>query len=227
MSETLSNSINVNLEDFGGQNLERAEKILAGISGGFDKALKNAMRRATTHLRSKSADAIREKYDISKKDIRAEENVKIRYSYSPGQVIANVHFSGLKIPLYRFGGTYPKEPKRNMSKITYISNNATEGKLVPAHPSIAARAHQFKGTSPVTFQNAFVLEMKSGHRGIFERTGGIASTGNAEIKELMGSSVAQMLGNKEVAEKLVTSAKEKFDERLDHEITRLLAGIGG
>ena len=42
----------------------------------------------------------------------------------------------------------------------------------------------------------------------------------------MGASVAQMVGNEEVAEKLVKDASDKFEERIEHEITRILNGWG-
>jgi hypothetical protein len=68
--------------------------------------------------------------------------------------------------------------------------------------------------------------MKSGHVGIFERTGGVSSTGSDSIRELMGSSIPQMLGNPEVQQKLTNEAIAKFDERLDHEVQRILNGWG-
>lgn len=101
------------------------------------------------------------------------------------------------------------------------------GKLRPVHPGIAASGHQLTSTSPTTFDNAFVAQMKSGHIGIFERTGGKTSGGDAEIKELMGSSVPQMLGNDEVRESLAEKTAAKLDERLEHEVNRILSGFGG
>jgi len=95
------------------------------------------------------------------------------------------------------------------------------------HPSLAATGHQLKSTAPTRYENAFVAQMKSGHIGIFERTGGITSTGSDEIKEIMGSAVSQMLGNKEVEEKLAEETRQKFEERLDHEVNRILNGWGG
>ena len=69
--------------------------------------------------------------------------------------------------------------------------------------------------------------MKSGHTGIFRRTGGATSTGGDELKEIMGSSVPQMIGNEEVLQKISKEAAEKFEERLEHEVLRILNGWGG
>ena len=101
------------------------------------------------------------------------------------------------------------------------------GNLRPVHPGVAAAGHQLVSTSPTTFSRAFVAQMKSGHIGIFERTGGKTPTGDAEIRELMGSSVPQMLGNEEVLESLAEKTMAKMDERLEHEVNRILAGWGG
>lgn len=63
------------------------------------------------------------------------------------------------------------------------------GKHVPVHPGVAASGHQKTDTSVTKFDNAFIARMKSGHIGIFERTGGQMAGGGDAIHELMGSSV--------------------------------------
>ena len=79
----------------------------------------------------------------------------------------------------------------------------------------------------MTFDEAFVARMANGHTGIFERTGGSTSNGTDAIRELFGPSVPQMLGYEDVREKLTGEAMEKFNERLDHEVQRILNGWGG
>ena len=44
--------------------LDRAAALLAGIDGGMEKAVKSAMSRAVSGLRSNTVKAIREKYAI-------------------------------------------------------------------------------------------------------------------------------------------------------------------
>lgn len=78
--------------------------------------------------------------------------------------------------------------------------------------------------SPGQTEYAFIARMKSGHIGIFERTGGQMAGGGDAIHELMGSSVPTMVGNETVREELTRAAWEKFDERLDHEIMALMNG---
>ena len=204
--------------------LERAIKMLSDTKGGIDKAIKGAMSSATSYLRSNSIKIARERYAISSKNIRDNENASISYRYNQG-IQAIIDFSGYRIPLYRFDGAAPAQPTKDTSRLV---NVAIHGKWRKTHPSIAARGHVLKSTSPYTFQNAFVARMPStGHVGIFERTGGMTpKTENEEIEELFGPSVPEMIGNEQVKEKLAQSAVKKFEERLDHEVLRILNGWG-
>ena len=51
----MSEGITIQLEG----NLDRATKLLAGIEGGIEKAIKSAMPRAVSSLRSNTVKAIR------------------------------------------------------------------------------------------------------------------------------------------------------------------------
>lgn len=66
--------------------------------------------------------------------------------------------------------------------------------------------------------HAFVAQMRNGHIGIFER----AEKSRYPISQLYSVSAAQMAGNKEVLEGAMERASIVFDERLSHEIGRLL-----
>ena len=66
--------------------------------------------------------------------------------------------------------------------------------------------------------HAFVAQMTNGHIGVFERAG----KDRYPINQLYSVSEAQMAGNKEVLESAMERASIVFDERLDHEIGRLL-----
>jgi len=211
------------IEDSGNTTLSRAEKLLAGIEGGLEKATKSAMSRAIAHLRTNSGRVIRERYAISQANLRSEQNIKVRYTFRDG-VQAEILFAGRKIPLYRYNGTSPKQPTTDPGRtITAIIH----GQWKTLHPSVPAAGHLLNGTSPVRFDSAFVARMPSGHTGIFERTGGSTSTKGDAIRELMGLSVPQMLGNEHVTEKLANETMAKFDERLGHEVDRILNGWNG
>lgn len=83
-------------------------------------------------------------------------------------------------------------------------------------------------TSPYRFQNAFVARMKAGdrsHTGIFERTDEMTSNDRVKLKEIMGLSVPQMLGGEDVEHRLADESVETFNNRLDHEVWRILNGF--
>ena len=221
-SNAITGSITVTVNEAAGQAaIERAKALLAGIPGGVDKAMKASMSRTVDRLRRESNQAIREKYDITDTGIRAEKNVRVRYSYQNG-VQATVTFSGRKIPLYRFGGAYPKVPTQDIA--AGRKPVMVKGAWTMQYQGVAARGHQFQDTSPTQFMDAFVAQMKSGHIGIFERTGGSTSEGSDAIREIMGSSVAQMVGNQQVAQRLTERAYETFETELDKAVYRILTG---
>lgn len=214
----------------GGQDaLSRAENLLAGIPGGLDKAIKSAMARSLSHLRTSSTKEIRKVYAISAAALRAEENIKTKYTYQPGQGISGyVLFSGKRIPLYRYDGSSPVQPTKDTSKkygVVTGENASGEGIWKFLYPGVAAAGHVLKSTSPYRFDSAFVARMRNGHVGIFERTGGMTSNSKDELEELFGPSVPQMVGNEAVQQALVEEAMKKFDERLSHEVDVILAGL--
>ncbi len=138
-----------------------------------------------------------------------------------GGLTATVSFRGTRIPLHRFGGASPAAPKQDTGRTVPAMIN---GRWVRVHPGAAASGHQLRSTAPTRFEHAFVARMRSGHVGIFERTGGVTADGGDEIRQLMGSSVPQMIGSEEVSGKLSEAAMRKFDERLEHEISRIING---
>lgn len=201
-------------------SLDRAAKMLAGIDGGLEKAMRDAASRAASKIRSGSTAAVRERYAISAAEVRSNAGVKIRYDYKNG-VNAEVSFHGRKIPLYRFAGATPAQPAYDTSRWVKVP---VRGEMAWVHPGCPASGHQLRSTSPARFENAFVARMKTGHVGIFERNGSATSDGGDAVKEIMGSAVPQMVGSEEVREKLLKDAAEKFEERLDHNVMAILSG---
>ena len=207
-------------------SLARAEKLLAGITGGYQSAVRSAIQRTASFVNTESVKRIRERYAISAGDLKASGRVSVQYRLSNG--LAHVIFSGHKIPLYKFQQSGPKGAVYDTSRRVPVPLHG-EGAIrwILAHPGFGARGHILKSTGPAKFDNAFVAKVGSGeHVGIFEKTGGIASTGSDAIREIMGLSNAQMIGNEEVIENLSEDAARKFDERMDHEIARILGGFG-
>lgn len=224
-----SGSYGIHVTAADGDALARAERLLEGVPNGIEKAVGSAINRATAHLRSASTKAARERYAISAANLRAEETVSVAYTYQNG-VQAYVHFSGKRIPLYRFDGARPAQPTYDTNRWVPVMLGMRadgEGKWRLVHPGTSAFGHVLKSTSPHQFQFAFVAKMNNGHIGIFERTGGMTSNSKDELEELYGPSVPQMLGNQEVAEKLTDEAMKSFEKNLDQYVYALLNGYVG
>lgn len=198
-----------------GQDMALIEKMLAGMPGAVDKAFQSAMSRAVSHLRTNSAKAIRERYDITASKVKANENIHVNYTYRKGIARAEIKFSGGKFRLVEFGGGYYTRSTRyeDLSRWVHVLIN---NKWKTVHPNLSAKGHQLKMTVPKEIHNAFLAQV-GGHTGIFEDDLG-------RIKEVMGSSVPQMVGNEEVSGKLGQEAMDKFNERLEHEILARLNG---
>lgn len=217
----------------GRSSLNRAEKLLAGIPVGFEKAIRSAAKRIEPEIKRSSTNAAAERYAVTPATIRKEEDVSVSYSFNQGAQVT-ITFAGYKIPLYRFSGAAPKNPAKDMSRrVGVMLGSSTDVggedifKWRLVHPSIPAKGHALKATAPYQFQHAFVAHFKSGHTGIFEKTGGMTSRDKDEIEEIYGPSVPQMLGNDAVARKVVDDAMEAFDARMEHELFRIMNGWGG
>ena len=72
------------------------------------------------------------------------------------------------------------------------------------------------------FEEAFIANMRNG-TGVFERE----TPQRFPVDELMGLSAAQMVGNEKIVQELQEEAQEVINERLEHEIDRILNGYGG
>ena len=218
VSTASNGAINIYLT---GGALDRAEKMLAGIPGGTEKAVKSAMSRAVSNMRSGYVKEVQKKYAISGANLRTDKNIKCRYSSASGSVTATLTVAGKELSLSRYTGTPPKLPIYDTSRrVPVVIKNAP----TMAHPGITARAHIFKDTSPYLIDESFVATMKNTHTGIFERDGTTMGNGGDGITEKMGLSIPQMVGNEEVRENIADEAWKKFDERLDHEIMALMNG---
>jgi hypothetical protein len=205
----------------GGEAIHRAEVLLQNIPNGVNRAMKTAMGKTVTVVRRESTDAIQKQYDISAANLRAAENITASYRYGEG-VEAVVVFHGKKIPLYRYNGTSPGLPTKDMKEGR--KPVMVKGHWTRQYQGVAARGHQFKSTSPKEFYEAFIARMESGHVGIFERTGGVTSEGSDQIHELMGTAVPQMIGNETVLKSITETAYQSFESNLDAAVAQVLSG---
>lgn len=213
--------VGIQLSVAGQEAIDRAVNLLAGVEGGIQKALRSATNKAVARLQRSNVKAVRERYAISAANIRAEENVQVKYTYQNG-VQAFVRFDGQRIPLFRFDGASPSQPTKDTSERVPVMAGEENWHLM--FPSVSASGRVLKENSPYRFEQAFVAKMRTGHIGIYERTGGMTSYGKDKIEEFFGPSVPQMLGNEEVEEKLAGEAMKSFEKDLNHSVMAILSG---
>lgn len=180
------------------ETIERVETLLAGIPKGAERAFSNSINRGLSRVKTGAMKRVKEVYAVQSTALTAATTTRISKA-STGNLAGYVSFSGFKLPLYKFNVT-PKNP--------------ATGKMV------TASVMKGGGTA---FEDAFVAEMKSGHIGVFERN----SKSRLPVEEIMGLSPAQMVGNTAIIAELEEEAQKMVDERLAHEIDRILNGYGG
>jgi hypothetical protein len=180
------------------ETIERVETLLSGIPKGAERAFSNSINRGLSRVKTTAMKRVKEVYAVQSSALTAATTTRINKA-STGNLAGYVSFSGFKLPLYKFSVT-PKKPGTGKQVTASVMKNG--------------------GT---TFEDAFVAEMKSGHMGVFERSG----RKRLPVEEIMGLSAAQMVGNAAVIEELEKEAQKVVDERLSHEIDRILNGYGG
>lgn len=203
------------------QTINRIHAILAGVENADKKVLKPALTRGLMAGKTAAGKAVRQTYHISAGDFNSRGYMKYNSVSQGGDgIVGSIEYSGGVIPLIRFKVS-PNTPKRKKT------------------PSAAV----LKASSLVKFgreNNVFVQQMKSGHIesghiGIFERKSGeySASRGSGQnkhtekLKELLSPAVPQMVGNDEVMQTVEERVNEVINQRIDHEIERLLNKGGG
>lgn len=180
------------------ETIERTQTLLAGIPKGAERAFSAAINRGLSHTKTQAFKQVKTVYAVKQSALNEATTTRVQKA-STGNLAGYVSFSGVKIPLYKFQVT-PKEPRKGQK----------------------VRAGVMKGGG-ATFDSAFIAKMKSGHIGIFERI----TSRRLPIEEKMGLSAAQMVKNEVIIDQLTKEAQEKVDERLKHEIDRILNGYGG
>ena len=198
------------------ETIDRIHTILAGVENADKKVLKPALTRGLMAGKTAAGKAVRQTYHISAGDFNSRGYMKYNSgSQSSDGIVGSIEYSGGVIPLIKFKVS-PNTPKKK----------ATPSAAVLKASSLTKFARQ---------NNVFVQQMKSGHIGMLERKEGedSASRGSGQnkhtekLKELLSPAVPQMVGNDTVMQTVEDRVNEVINQRIDHEIDRLLSKNGG
>lgn len=183
--------------DIAEDSLDKATRLLAGISGGVYKAVGNALTRAAAAGRTAAKRPITKEYTLSQSEFLAQtRNINHFVRESDGGISVAFGFRGNVIPLTKFK----------------TSINSSGQVVTQVKRSSAAE----------TLNRAFSAQM-GGHRGIYERT----SPSRFPVEELYGPATPQMMySNEDVLDAIEQTMADTYEKRIDHEILRVLNGWG-
>jgi hypothetical protein len=155
----------------------------------FPYAVKRAISRATTSVKAQAAKEMRADTYLSSRFIKSELKV---YAQDGG---ARIEVQGRRVPLITFGARGP-EPSRGKGRgVSY--RNPGGGRSRSPH--------------------AFIAKMRSGHRGVFARTG----KGQLPIIEQFGPSLVRVF--EKFLPGLAEHAHAALAKNLKHEISYALS----
>jgi len=184
----------IEVREVGHIDLKRINKILAGVPDGVFKASHAALKRAGERAKTEAGRFIAAEYVISKGDFM--KNVTTTTDVRGG------YSSGLTSLNLIFRGT----PIPLMEFRVKYSRGGT-------------LTAQVKRGGGGTIQSAFVARVFGPMR-VFERVG----KARLPVEQKYGPSTAQMMANEEIVDAMSEVIQETFDERIEHEVWRLLSG---
>ena len=191
------------------------------------KAKYAAFKRALEMARTASSESIRKFYNISKQDIDKQlQYSKVDYDESTAEILMKQKGAGIGLKLFKAievrAGTNVKikRNRKTVSSVARSGNRYKEAAGVLAQVRKDKPFHRFGSKE----NKAFIQQMKSGHIGVWVRTGSKTRNGKERIIELFGPSVPQLLSNdNQTARKALESTFfDAFDQRFEHEINRRL-----
>lgn len=178
-------------------NADKIKEVEQGLGQFKSKApiaISRALNRAATNAKTNAIKKAREEYVIKAKDIR--DTIKITNA-NKNTLGALVKSTGERTPLIKFN-VKPNVPR-------------------PKNPPNILKVEVKKGGLK-SLVGSFVTDI-NGNK-VFRRT----SKSRLPIEQLFGPAIPQMLGNTTVKTFIESEAAKMFDQRLDHEIQRILGG---
>ncbi|MDE7053859.1 MAG: hypothetical protein K2O84_03465 [Oscillospiraceae bacterium] len=183
--------------DIAEDSLDKATRLLAGISDGVYKAVGSALSRAAAAGKTAAKEPVTKEYTISQSEFLARtKSINHFVRESSGGISVVFGFRGNVIPLMKFN-----------TRVNGSGQVVTQVK---------------RSGSAATLDRAFSAQM-GGHRGVYERTG----PSRFPVKELYGPATPQMMySNEAVTDEIERKAADTYEKRIDHEILRVLNGWG-
>lgn len=180
------------------KGLAKAQELLKYMPNAVPKAAARAINRAATAAKTEAWKQVKKEYTVKQTYVkRAWDKIS---KASPGRLEAKLVSKGSVMALSYFTHKPKSVPKRRPKNPVYVQVRRDGGGHI---------AH------------AFLATMSSGHTGIFTR----ATKASLPINQKFGPSVPQMLGSKTVSAFIEERATAVLNQRFEHEINAILAGV--
>lgn len=178
----------------GNDRLQRARHMLVGFEKEIPKVIARSINRAVENARSNVVREVRSHYNVRAKDIRTSIKISRANNRYPTAVLSS---TGRALPTMAFRVRPGTVNGARRTPITVSVKKGQADKL----------------------DSAFIATL-GGKTGVYERVGQT----RLPIRQLYGPSVPQMIGNDEIVQEIADKARAMLDDRLDHEIKRVLDG---
>lgn len=185
-------------------NQKQIEKKLGDMKSKAPVVMARAINRAVTAAKTAMGKEASAKYYVASGTVKS--TVRLTRA-SAGNLRGIATSKDARVPLYKFKVS-PKTPVRVTGR----------GRRSPSVYKAAVK--KAGGYKPLDGSpKAFVTGFKTGHSGVFERK----SSSRLPIKELYSPAVPQMLKSEDVFPEIEKRTNEVLQNRLEHEISRLLS----
>lgn len=176
------------------QNYSAVQKALKGQPKKVNLVLSRAINRAATTAKAAMSKKVREQYLVSAADVKKTIGITKATTSRPSAIVKSM---GKRIGLAKFR-TSPGAPR-------------------PTKPPSTYKVQVKKDSGLKAVEGGFLASVNGGV-GFFRRVG----SSRLPITRLMGPSVPQMIGAKDVITWVETQAKNTLNTRIQHELEQVL-----
>ena len=184
----------VKVSQIGEKSLDRVNKILQTFPSGAFKATYAALRRAGNTSKTQAGRFASARYTISKGDFMRNVTEKTVVKGDSG---------GVASMSITFAGHV-------LPLLTFKTNYSSDGRV---------QTQVMRNGGATTLQHAFTANI-FGNVAVFERLG----TSRFPVEQKFGPSTAHMMQNDEVIKQMDDTIRSKYEERIEHEILRIMNG---
>jgi hypothetical protein len=194
--------LNITVSD--GGSLKAAANILSEYPAALKKAVRNASVDTLRGIKAAIPRLLTERYDISKANVRAGMRLSQKVDADGMRVVLTV--SGNRLPVMKFN-VLPTSPPPQAG--------------IPVSGRQIVSTIVVRGTAVVGRPNRFVAQMKSGHIGVFRRTGE-----DKKIDEEFRPAIPELIReHKKIRPAIEKQASQTFEKALTRNVVAELKKV--